>query len=320
MHNDATGTRILFVFELWVLTAFLHNISQLVSSLAPGARGSFYNVFQAILLGLQQLPVAADLQLQGQLGVLQHLQFPDHLLQTVLQPGDPLHVLVILTVVFSLHVRHLALQSYDLVAQFGILSLQLGKTRHHVSHSALEFLGLLLGLQSLHVVSVDAGLELSQLGLHSALAVQADLVELVVVLLLEFADGLGHLALPDVPHLGSLVSVDQSLQFLDLRIGHVKSEGQVLLHSLGLDLGFNTLPCFFVQVRSEASNVVLQPLVGGPQLADFVLQPSDPAPQGGDFPLVLPDLVVQAVQFIPKFSTLFITGKTFSLLIVQSIL
>ena len=168
------------------------------------------------------------------------------------------------------------------------------------------------------------------------------------------------------------------------RIGHVKSEGQVLLHSLGLDLGFNTLPCFFVQVlgnqanishnvditmikhqkkninislysfnsaivffflheielnrficivnvflcvlydwrrmrmcrtvvrsyRSEASNVVLQPFVGGPQLADFVLQPSDPAPQGGDFPLVLPDLVVQAVQFIPKFSTLFITGKT----------
>ena len=62
--------------------------------------------------------------------------------------------------------------------------------------------------------------------------------------------------------------------------------------------------------RSEASNVVLQPFVGGPQLADFVLQPSDPAPQGGDFPLVLPDLVVQAVQFIPKFSTLFITGKT----------
>ena len=54
------------------------------------------------------------------------------------------------------------------------------------------------------------------LGLHPALAVQADLVDLVVVLLLEFADGLGHLALPDVPHLGSLVSVDQSLQFLDL--------------------------------------------------------------------------------------------------------
>ena len=74
-----------------------------------------------ILLGLQQFPVAADLQLQGQLGVLQHLQFSDHLLQAVLQPGDPLHVLVILTVVFSLHVRHLALQSYDLVAQFGIL-------------------------------------------------------------------------------------------------------------------------------------------------------------------------------------------------------
>ena len=64
-----------------------------------------------ILLGLQQFPVAADLQLQGQLGVLQHLQFPDYLLQAVLQPGDPLHVLVILPVVLSLHVRHLALQS-----------------------------------------------------------------------------------------------------------------------------------------------------------------------------------------------------------------
>ena len=41
------GHEFFFVFELWVLTAFLHNISQLVSSLAPGARGSFYNVFQA---------------------------------------------------------------------------------------------------------------------------------------------------------------------------------------------------------------------------------------------------------------------------------
>ena len=68
------------------------------------------------------------------------------------------------------------------------------------------------------MTDVTPGQQVSEayLGLHSALAVQADLVELVVVLLLEFADGLGHLALPDVPHLGSLVSVDQSLQFLDL--------------------------------------------------------------------------------------------------------
>ena len=41
------------------------------------------------------------------------------------------------------------------------------------------------------------------------------------------------------------------------RIGHVKSEGQVLLHSLGLDLGFNTLPCFFVQVLGNQADITM---------------------------------------------------------------
>lgn len=46
MHIDATGTRI-FCFELGVLTAFLHNVGQLVGSLAPGTAWIFYNIFQA---------------------------------------------------------------------------------------------------------------------------------------------------------------------------------------------------------------------------------------------------------------------------------
>lgn len=39
---------------------------------------------------------------------------------------------------------------------------------------------------------------------------------MVVVLLLELVDRLGHLSLPDVSHLHTLVSVDQGLQLLDL--------------------------------------------------------------------------------------------------------
>lgn len=87
-----------------------------------------------VLLGLEQLPVAADLQLQGQLGVLEDLEFPDDLLQAVLQAGDPLGVLVVLTVVLSLHVGHLAFQGDDLVAQFGVLHEQYKAFFRYISY------------------------------------------------------------------------------------------------------------------------------------------------------------------------------------------
>lgn len=43
------------------------------------------------------------------------------------------------------------------------LSLEFGKTWSNISHPALEFSGFLLGLLSLHIVSVDTGLQLSKL-------------------------------------------------------------------------------------------------------------------------------------------------------------
>lgn len=43
------------------------------------------------------------------------------------------------------------------------LSLEFGKTWSDISNPALEFSGFLLGLLSLHIVSVDTGLQLSKL-------------------------------------------------------------------------------------------------------------------------------------------------------------
>lgn len=60
---------------------------------------------------------------------------------------------------------------------------------------------------------------------------------------------------------------------------------------------------------SETSDVVLQAFVGCPLLADFILQTTDSSSQGGDFSLVLSDLIVQAIQFVPKFGTLLLACK-----------
>lgn len=75
-----------------------------------------------IFLSFQQLPIAANLQLQRQLGVLENLQLSNDIFQAGLQTGNPLGVLIVLSVVFPLHVGHLTLHRNNLVAQFRILS------------------------------------------------------------------------------------------------------------------------------------------------------------------------------------------------------
>lgn len=52
---------------------------------------------------------------------------------------------------------------YSKNIQSSYLSLEFGKTWSNISHPALEFSGFLLGLLSLHIVSVDTGLQLSKL-------------------------------------------------------------------------------------------------------------------------------------------------------------
>lgn len=52
---------------------------------------------------------------------------------------------------------------YSKNIQSSYLGLEFGKTWSNISHPALEFSGFLLGLLSLHIVSVDTGLQLSKL-------------------------------------------------------------------------------------------------------------------------------------------------------------